>query len=99
MLQKPELRMRRKISWSCLAIAPILALVGFETILLLNGYNGHCGLLDAGWDCSKAEYVVSALFSPFLLPVFFIYSLGWLLLLSAAAVALRVYRRRHRAAT
>ena len=81
--------MRRTFSWSFLATAPILALLGFELVGLLNGYDGNCGLLDAGWKCSRAEYVFSAFFSPFILPVLLIYSVGWLLLVFIAFIVTR----------
>ncbi|WP_148044738.1 hypothetical protein [Stagnimonas aquatica] len=91
--------MSRKIAWSFLAVAPIVALVCFEVFVLLQGYNGRCGLLDAGWDCSKTEYVSSVMLSPFFLPVLFICGGGWLLFLLLAGLGIRTYRRRQRVAT
>lgn len=91
--------MSRKISWLFLAVAPISVLMAFSVWALISGYNGRCGLLDAGWDCSKTEYVVSSFFSPFVLPVLLIYSAGWLFMLLLVAFFIRLYRRRQRVAT
>jgi len=99
MLQNPERTVSRKVSWLFLAVAPIAAFTVFFVWALLSGYNGRCGLLDAGWDCSKTEYVVSSFFSPFILPMLLIYSAGWLLMLLLAAFFIRLYRRRQRVAT
>lgn len=89
----------RRISWWFIALAPLLALLAFEAWFLAGGYNGHCGLLDAGWECSKFEFIWSSLLNPLLLPVFFIYAGGWLLAVGAAALVVKVLRRRRSAAT
>jgi hypothetical protein len=89
----------RRISWWFIALAPPLLFLAFEAWFLAAGYNGHCGLLDAGWECSRLEYVWSSLLSPFLLPVFLIYAGGWLLAVAASAFVVKFLRRRHSSAT
>ncbi len=41
----------------------------------LKGYDGkHCaGLLDAVWECTRFEYYLDWLLSPFSMPVLFFY--------------------------
>ncbi len=89
----------KKVSWSFLAIGPIVGFVALQVWLLADGYNGHCGLLDAGWECSKAEYLLYSVVNPLIAPILLIYSIGWLLLLGIAAFVIRLFRRRQSAAT
>jgi hypothetical protein len=42
----------------------ILSFLSMEAWRLAEGYNGHCGLLDASWECGKTEYVLYSLFNP-----------------------------------
>lgn len=89
----------KKVSWWFLAIGPIVGFVALQAWLLADGYNGHSGLLDAGWECSKAEYLWFSLVNPLIAPVLFIYSVGWLLILGIVAFGIHLFRRRQRAAT
>jgi hypothetical protein len=97
--EREQFMQGRRISWWFLALAPVLAFLGLEAWLLADGYNGHCGLLDAGWECSKVEYIWSSLLSPLLLPVFFIYACCWLLAVGLIALIVKAFHRRRRAAT
>ncbi len=80
-------------------MAPIIGFVMLEAWLVADGYNGHCGLLDAGWECSKSEHILYSLLNPLVLPVVFIYSVAWLIVVGFVAAVVRVFRRRQRAAT
>jgi hypothetical protein len=85
-----------RVSWAFIAVGPIVGLIGLEVWTVLDGYNGHCGLLDAGWDCSKGEYLWSAMTSPFVLPIVFVWIVGWLLAVGAIATVVRQFeQRRH----
>jgi putative effector of murein hydrolase LrgA (UPF0299 family) len=90
---------RSGISWWLIAAGPIVGLILLEVWLLADGYNGHCGLLDAGWECSKFEYLSSSLLSPLLLPVTLLLAIGWLAVVGVAALLVRVIRRRRHEAT
>lgn len=85
--------MKQKPSWRFLAIAPISALLILTIALLVIGYDGRCGLLDSGWDCSRSEYVLSALLNPLILAPLAILSAGWLSILLAAAFIAAKLRR------
>lgn len=89
--------MRRRIYWLALAFLPVVTLMVFEIIQLSNGYNGSCGLLDAGWDCSKSEYIFSVLFNPLVWPALLLYLAAWLLVLFIAEMAILIYLRQRRA--
>lgn len=70
-----------------------------EAWLVADEYNGHCGLLDAGWECSKSEYIWDSLFNPLVLPVLLIYSVAWFIVVGIVAAVVRAFRRRQRDAT
>lgn len=80
-------------------MTPIIGFVVLEAWLVADGYNGHCGLLDAGWECTKSEYIWYSLFNPLVLPVLLIYSVAWLIVVGIFAAVVRAFRRRQHAAT
>jgi len=80
-------------------MAPIIGFVMLEAWLVAEGYNGHCGLLDAGWECSKSKYIWYSFLNPLVLPVLLIYSVAWLIVVGIVAAVVRVFRRRQRATT
>jgi len=80
-------------------MAPIIGFVMLEAWLVADRYNGHCGLLDAGWVCSKSEYIWYSFLNPLVLPVLLIYSVAWLIVVGIVAAVVQVFRRRQRATT
>lgn len=89
----------KRISWWFIALSPIIGFLMIEAWLLADGYDGHCGLLDAGWVCSKTEYIWYSLFNPLVVPILFIYSVGWLMFVGIIATVVRIFRGRQRNAT
>jgi hypothetical protein len=89
----------KRISWWFIAMAPIIEFVMLGAWLVADGYNGHCGLLDAGWECSKSEFILDSLLNPLVLPVLLIYSVAWLIIVGIVAAVVRVFRREQRATT
>ncbi len=89
----------KRISWWFVAVAPIIGFVALEAWFIADGYNGHCGLLDADWECSKSEYIWYSLFNPLVLPVLLIYSVAWLIVVGIVAAVVRAFCRRRHAET
>jgi hypothetical protein len=78
---------RRGIVVSLLfAAVPIVALWTYQGLKALHDYQGSCGLLDAGWACSKAQYVEYTLSSVFVFPFLAAVSIGWLIVVTLAAL-------------
>lgn len=99
MLRNRDSHLKKIVILLFLSIAPIVAYVSYVVITLLNDYNGRCGLLDAAWDCTRSEYVNYVLFSVWVFPAVFFYSVAWLFILLVAALLVRTYRKKRRATT
>jgi len=100
MSQKGEQRMQcKRISWWFVAVVPIIGFVVLEAWLVADGYNGYCGLLDAGWECSKSEYIWYFFFNPLVLPFLLICSVAWFIVVGIVAAVVRAFRRRQRDGT
>ncbi len=82
-----------RLLWFLLATLPVIGLVTYEALQLLGSYNGRCGLLDAGWDCTKSEYVSSTMLSPFFLPWLLFFSGCWLIVLASVALLFHFIHR------
>jgi len=57
----------KKYKLRVLTVAATLPLIIYLIILLfyLKDYNGHCGMLDTGWECSKFEYYIDSIINIF----------------------------------
>jgi hypothetical protein len=53
-----------------------------------HNYVGTCGLLDAGWACSKAQYVEFTLLSAFVFPLLAAVGIGWLIVVAMVTLDL-----------
>ena len=69
---------------------PVAALWIYQGLRAAHDYAGTCGLLDAGWACSKAQYVEFTLFSAFVFPFLAAVSIGWPIVV---AMAIWIYAR------
>jgi hypothetical protein len=86
----------KKFLWLTFTIVPLVALWVRESFLALTGYEGTCGLLDRGWDCSKWEYVKEYLLNGFVAPFLVAESIGWLFVVAVVAVILFLFDKRQR---
>jgi hypothetical protein len=73
---------------------PVAALWIYQGLQAAHDYAGTCGLLDAGWACSKAQYVELALSSAFVFPFLAAVSIGWLIVVAAATLMYSRLRKR-----
>jgi hypothetical protein len=73
-----------------------MALWTYEGLQALHEYEGTCGLLDAGWACSKAQYVEYTLSSVFVFPFLAAVSIGWFIAVAIAAWTYSRLRQRRR---
>jgi len=63
---------------------PIAALWIYQGLQAAHNYAGTCGLLDAGWACSKVQYVEFTLLSAFVFPFLAAVSIGCLIVVAMA---------------
>jgi hypothetical protein len=63
----------RKIS-SLAAVVPIAGMWAYSALRFYANYGGTCGLLGAGWPCTRAPYVEYLLTSVFVLPILALWS-------------------------
>jgi len=75
---------KEKVLFVLFAAVPVVAFWIYQSLEAARDYKGTCGLLDAGWDCTKAQYVEYTLFNAFVFPFLAAVSIGWLILLVIA---------------
>jgi len=68
-----------------IAGAPIAVLWIYQGLQAGHDYEGTCGLLDAGWTCSKVQYVEFSLFNAFVFPFLAAVSISWVIAVAIAA--------------
>ena len=80
------------------ATVPIAALWSYQGLQAAHDYESTCGLLDAGWTCSKAQYVEFTLFNAFVFPFLAAVSISWLIVVATAAWTYCRWRKRQKGA-
>jgi hypothetical protein len=87
-------RRTASLMWILLATIPVAGF-WFDSVLhFYSTYEGTCGLLDAGWTCTRMQYVQFSMLHAFVLPSLAIYSVAWLLVVLVAGIGVRLMRRR-----
>jgi hypothetical protein len=81
---------RESVLFLLFAALPVTALWTYQGLQAAEHYEGTCGLLDAGWACSRVQYVEYTLSSAFVFPFLAAISIAWL---SAVAIATWIYSR------
>jgi hypothetical protein len=83
-------------TWLAIAIAPVVALWIYEILKIRADYNGTCGLLDAGWTCTRSQYVEYTLLNAFVFPTLAIWTAGWIFTVVVMGLMIfRLHKRRN----
>jgi hypothetical protein len=82
------------IVWILVAIMPVAGFWLEGALHFYSTYEGTCGLLDAGWPCTRLQYVKYSMLDALVLPGLVIYSAAWFVVVLVAGIAVRLTRRR-----
>jgi hypothetical protein len=83
-------------TWLLVTVVPIIGIWVLATLTFYSSYNGTCGLLDAGWPCTRIQYIKYSLTSVFVLPTLVLQSGLWLIVVAVLALLLRRFLKRRR---
>jgi hypothetical protein len=88
-------------TWLLVTVVPVAGLWVHEAFTFYSNYSGTCGLLDAGWPCTRVQYVKYSLMSVLVLPTLVLRSCTWLIVVTVLALSIRRYlnRRNHQSIT
>jgi len=76
-------------TWLLATVVPVAGLWAYSALRFYADYGGTCGLLDAGWPCTRAQYVEYSLTSVFVLPTLTLWSCAWAIVVSVVALLVR----------
>lgn len=76
-----------------IALLPIGGCLAILAWAFNADYDGACGLLDAGWRCSRLEYVWYSFTNPLTLFFLMAYVIAWLFAVGSVAFCVRLYCR------
>jgi hypothetical protein len=78
-------------TWLLAIVVPIAGLWLYSALRFYADYGGTCGLLDAGWPCTRAQYVEYS--RVFVLPTLALWSCTWAIVVAALALLIRWIRK------